>query len=124
MEDCLWAHIEHHTHERSECELRHELISRLESVLVSLEFFPVVVESEQSEPEERDEQEDDIDVAEFSEEQDRHEDGEDDDHSTHRRHPFLLDSIRVDFLIACFLDVSFPLHVGDELLAEPKRQDE
>src|SRR3712207_169676 len=113
------------SHDETDGYLTHNLVLSLQSILVFLEYFDVIVqETEEAQPYGCGNHEQQVDVAHTAQEDYRYQNGYDKDDTTHSRHAFLLRSERVDRGVAlCLRNVS-PLHEFDETFTKPCGNDE
>ena len=115
---------ERNSYHASKQQLTQQLVARFHAVLVAAQLDEVVDETKGSEPQDGDDEQVDIYVVEPPEQQCRNHDCTHDDDSTHRWRTLLLNAVRVDFSIACRLQVALTFHIGDETLACPHRDEQ
>ena len=121
----IGTEIEHQAHNQADAHLAHNLVLALQSLLVSAENLDVVVhETEETQPQGSGNHEDEVDIAHSAQEQHGHQDGHHDDDAAHGGHTLLLHTEGVDGGVTLHLRDIPAVHILDELLSKPRRDDQ
>ena len=124
MDDSIGTEPERQAHNESNADLTYNLVLALQTVLVLAENLDIVVEeAEEAQPDGGADHQQQVDVAHAAQQQHGHKDADGDDDATHCGHTDLLFAEGIDALVAGCLGNLTTLHVLDEALAEPCRDE-